>query len=102
MKTTKAKRSLLPEKEILQLKWRLELGVKLSTALRILEIDGAPGVYTKLVAHHTEMESALVQEDEMLFNTIRDSLFPVWVEQDQPDNATYNGYFPYGHWSYND
>ena len=100
MKTTKAKRSLLPEKKLLHLKWRLEIGVKLNTALRLLEIDGAPNVYTKLVAHHNEMESALIDEDEVLFDTIRDSLFPHWIDQDQPDNAKYNGYFPYGYWSY--
>ena len=100
MKTTKAKRSLLTEKELLHLKWRLELGVKMNTALRLLEIDGVAGVYTKLIAHHTEMETALAEEDEVLFNTINDSLFPYWVDQSQPDNAQYNGFFPYGHWSY--
>ena len=100
MKITKAKRSLLPENELLHLKWRLEMGVKLITALRILEMEGAPLIYTKLINHHNEMERALVDDDEVLFNTINDSLFPHWVANDQPDNAQYNGYFPYGYWSY--
>lgn len=71
----------------------------MSTALRLLEHEGVPSVYTKLINHHTEMESALAKEDEVLFNTIRDSLFPHWAGDEQPDSAQYNGYFPYGYWS---
>lgn len=100
MKTSKAKRTLLPERELLHLKWRIEMGVKLRTALRILEMDGAPGVYTKLINSHNDMETALIDEDEVLADAIRDSLFPDWVGKDQPNDAKYCGYFPYGFWSY--
>lgn len=100
MKATRAKRSLLPEKQLLQLKWRLEVGVKLTTALRIEGIEGTPSVYAKLLSYHDEMEARLM-DDEVLSNAIRESLFPPWVDEEQPDNAVYNGYFPYGYWSYN-
>ena len=57
----------------------------------------------KLVKFHDEMQSALAQEDFLLYDTIYDSLFPIWVQksEEQPDEATYVGQFPYGYWEHN-
>jgi len=53
----------------------------------------------KLVRYYQEMEHALDRDDILLASTIRDSLFPSWLEQGQPDDATYFGNFPAGYWS---
>jgi hypothetical protein len=97
---TSAKRKLIAEADILQIKYRVELGVPLNTAVRMLCPEMSNVAAIKLVKYHDEMEKALAEEDFLLYNTINDSLFPEWVKnhEEQPDNVRYIGQFPYGYW----
>lgn len=95
---TSAKRKLIPESDIIQVKQRVELGVPLNTAVRML-IPGLSNVAAiKLVNWHTEMEQALEEDDFFQYDIIKSSLFPPWLPNPQPDDVTYVGHFPYGYW----
>ena len=95
---TCAKRKLVLEADILLIKYRVELGVPLNTAVKILIPDLSNVAAIKLVNWHTEMEEALTEEDFVLHDTIHNSLFPYWLPEYQPDEACYVGQFPYGYW----
>lgn len=95
---TSAKRKLLTEADILTIKYRVELGVPLNSAVNILQPDMSNVATIKLVRWHTEMEAALAKEDFMLYETMKNSLFPAWLPDPQPDSACYIGQFPYGYW----
>lgn len=98
---TSAKRKLIPEADILLIKHRVELGVPLNTAVKMLVPDLSNVAAIKLVNWHTEMEHALFDEDYVLHDAIHNSLFPSWLPQSQPDEACYVGQFPYGYWEMN-
>jgi len=95
---TSAKRKLIPEADILLIKYRVELGVPLNTAVKILVPDLSNVAVIKLVQWHKEMEDALIDDDFVLHDTINNSLFPPWLPELQPDEACYIGQFPYGYW----
>ena len=95
---TSAKRKLIPEADILLIKQRVELGVPLNAAVKILVPDISNVAVIKLVNWHTEMEEALVDDDFVLYDSISNSLFPPWLPAPQPDEACYVGQFPYGYW----
>ena len=96
---TSATRKLLPEADILMIKYRVELGVPLNTACRLLHPDISNVVVIRLVNWHTELEKCLAEEDFVLHDSMRNSLYPSWLPHEQPDEACYNGEFPYGYWS---
>lgn len=95
---TSAKRKLIPEADILQIKHRVKLGVPLNTAVRLLVPDMSNVAAIKLVNWHTEMEDALSDDDFVLYDMMNKSLFPSWLPNPQPDEACYVGQFPYGYW----
>ena len=95
---TSAKRKLIPEVDILLIKYRVDLGVPLNTAVKILVPDLSNVAAIKLVNWHAEMEEALIEEDWVLHDCINNSLFPAWLPNEQPDEACYIGQFPYGYW----
>jgi hypothetical protein len=95
---TKAKRKLIREADILEIKQRVELGVPLNTAVKLLVPDISNVAVIKLVNWHTEMQEALEEEDYVLHDCMHNSLFPSWLPEPQPDNACYVGQFPYGYW----
>ena len=94
---TSAKRKLIPEADILLIKQRVDLGVPLNTAVRLLVPDISNVAVIKLVNWHTEMLEALQEEDFVLHDSISNSLFPSWLPEPQPDIACYVGQFPYGY-----
>lgn len=98
---TSAKRTLIPETDILLVKDRVKLGVPLNTAVKILVPNLSNVTVIKLVHWHKEMEDALIDEDFVLHDTIHNSLFPSWLPEPQPSNACYVGQFPYGYWEIN-
>jgi len=79
--------------------YRVELGVPLNTACRLLQPDISNVVVIRLYNWHTQLEKALDKEDFELHDTMQKSLFPSWLPNEQPDEACYNGEFPYGYWS---
>jgi hypothetical protein len=98
---TSAKRKLLPEADIFILKQRVELGVPLNRACRLLHPDISNVVVIRLVNWHTELEKALAEDEFMLHDAMHNSLYPSWLPHEQPDEACYNGEFPYGYWEIN-
>ena len=96
---TSATRKLLPEADILILKYRVSLGVPLNRACKILHPDVSNVVVIRLVNWHTELEKCLAADDFELHDAMSRSLFPSWLPNEQPDEACYNGEFPYGYWS---
>jgi len=95
---TSAKRKLILEADILLIKYRVDLGVPLNTAVKILVPDLSNVAVIKLVNWHKEMEEALLEDDFVLHDTIKNSMFPHWLPGYQPDNVCYVGQFPYGYW----
>lgn len=95
---TSATRKLLPEADILIIKQRVELGVPLNAACRLLHPGISNVVVIRLVSWHTEMEQALIKEDFVLYDSIHNSMFPLWLPEEQPNEACYYGEFPYGYW----
>ncbi len=98
---TSAKRKLILEADILMIKYRVDLGVPLNTAVKILVPDLSNVAVIKLVNWHIEMEESLAEEDFVLYNCIHNSLFPCWLPNEQPNEACYIGQFPYGYWEIN-
>lgn len=100
MRKSKAKRKLVTENEILNVLWRVENGVTLNTAVKIQFPDINPVSSIKLIKWYQELTEALDNDNIDLASTIRDSLFPSWIVdgEPQPYNATYIGRFPYGYW----
>ena len=98
---TSAKRKLILEADILMIKYRVELGVPLNTAVKILVPDLSNVAVIKLVNWHVEMEEALIEEDFVLYDMMHNSLFPAWLPNEQPCKACYVGQFPYGYWETN-
>jgi len=98
---TSAKRKLLPEADILILKQRVELGVPLNTACRLLHPDISNVVVIRLVNWHTELEVCLANNDFVLHDSMHNSLYPPWLPNEQPNTACYHGEFPYGYWEIN-
>lgn len=79
-----------------------ELGVPVASAMRQKEIDT---LITRPVVVALLESFARVDEGPLaLGQAIQDSLFPEWLDlagarvQEQPDNYTYNGFFPEGYW----
>ncbi len=95
---TKAKRKLIVESDILLIRHRVEFGVPLNVAVRIIVPNISNVAVIKLYNWHEEMEEALSIEDFFLYDTIFNSMFPSWVPNEQPDSACYVGQFPYGYW----
>jgi hypothetical protein len=98
---TSAKRKLLPEADILILKQRVELGVPLNRACKLLHPEISNVVVIRLVNWHTELAKALGEEEFMLYDAMHNSLYPPWLPNEQPDEACYAGEFPYGQWEMN-
>lgn len=95
---TSAKRKLLLEADILVLKHRVDLGVPLNRACKLLHPDISNVVVIRLFNWYNELEGCLQKEDYVLYDCIHNSLFPPWLPGEQPDEACYNGEFPYGYW----
>lgn len=95
---TSAKRKLLPEADIIILKTRVELGVPLNTACRILHPNISNVVVIRLVNWHTELQAYLAEEDFIMYDVIHNSLYPPWLPKEQPNAVCYNGEFPHGYW----
>ena len=99
---TSAKRKLICEVDLLAIKHRLDLGVTLNLAVRLIVPEISNVAAIKLCNWYTEMQLALDKDDYVLHDSMRNSLFPYWLPdkscQNQPDNATYVGQFPYGYW----
>ena len=98
---TSAKRKLLTEADILTIKYRVDLGVPLNTACRLLQPDISNVVVIRLYNWYAELERCLANNDFVLHDCIHNSMFPPWLPEEQPDEATYNGEFPYGYWEMN-
>ena len=99
---TSAKRKLLPEADILMIKYRVELGVPLNVACRLLQPDISNVVVIRLINWYAKLEECLDEEDFMLHDAMHRSLFPSWLPDEQPNEACYNGEFPYGYWEITD
>lgn len=99
---TSATRKLLLEAEIIILKQRVELGVPLNRACKLLHPEISNVVVIRLVNWHTELQECLAIEDFEKYDYIHNSLYPSWLPEEQPDEACYNGEFPYGYWEIND
>ena len=99
---TSAKRKLLAETDILLIQYRIDMGVSLNSAVKILHPEMSNVAVIKLFKWYKEMERALDREDFILHDCIHSSLFPTWVKHDevQPDDACYIGQFPYGYWEH--
>jgi len=97
---TSAIRALLSEPLLNLILWRVDQGTKLNTAVKLTAPHVSSVTAIKLVHAYRELQEALDREDILLASTIRDSLFPAWVQQDtpQPKAAVYYGRFPYGYW----
>lgn len=95
---TSAKRKLVPENLLLEIQYRVSLGVPLNTAVKLILPEMSNVTALKLVKWYKESEDAFDDQDLVLFETIRASLFPPWAGQEQPDDAVYHGQFPYGYW----
>ena len=98
---TSAKRKLIQEADIIEVKYRVLLGVPLNTAVTMLIQDMSNVAAIKLVNWHTEMTEALLDDDFVLYDSMYNSLFPAWLPEPQPNNACYVGEFPYGYWEMN-
>jgi len=96
---TSATRKLLTEADIIILKHRVDLGVPLNRACKLLHPDISNVVVIRLVNWHTELQECLKTEDFEKYDDMYNSMFPPWLPHDQPDEACYNGEFPYGYWS---
>ena len=91
-------RLLLTEPQILKLRWLTDIGVPLKTALINEGIEGSASRYKLILQHHVAMEAALAADSMELYQTIFDSLFPVWAGSNRPSTVDYVGTFPIGHW----
>ena len=96
---TRAKRKLVPERVIKEVLHRTELGVTLNAAVKIVMPEMSNVAAIRLVQKYLEYQQCKKEDNEILAERIYDSLFPSWVEDEQPEYATYIGVFPYGHWS---
>jgi len=96
---TCAKRKLLSEANLLQIKQRVDLGVPLNTAVRMLAPNISNVAAIKLYNWYNTLNKALQDEDFELYDSMHKSMFPNW--DDQPDGACYIGQFPFGHWEVN-
>lgn len=99
---TSAKRKLILEADIIEVKHRVHLGVPLNAAVTLLIPELSNVAAIKLVNWHTEMGEALLEDDFVLYDSMYNSLFPAWLPEYQPDDACYVGQFPYGYWDNND
>lgn len=94
MKTTKAKRKLIPKALFAEIVARKALGVPLSRIIKDLNLD----------ISRTSLSSLLkVYEVSYINGKFDASLFPPWLKdkaevQKQPDSWYYQGHFPWGSW----
>lgn len=94
MKTTKAKRKLIPRALVLQIVERQALGVPLSRIIKDLRLDISRTSLKSILDVYKAVDSDSPCEA---------SLFPPWLTkeakvQEQPSNWYYQGYFPWGCW----
>lgn len=94
MKTTKAKRKLIPKALVIEIVKRQALGVPLSRIIKDLELN----------ISRTSLKSILdIYKSVDPDSSWEASLFPPWLNdeakvQEQPNNWYYQGYFPWGSW----
>lgn len=96
MKTTRAKRKLIPRALFAEIIARKALGVPSSRIIKDLELDISRTSLSSLIKVYE------VSYADGKFDT---SLFPPWLKdtakiQEQPDNWYYEGYFPWGVWKH--
>jgi hypothetical protein len=91
------RRKLLTPRALNQLETLGDLGVPLATAMAKLELDMSRPSAKKLLDIHIDNDGEYSP-----------SLFPDWLDaegphvQECPDNYTYIGFFPLGHWTCSD
>lgn len=100
MRRSKAKRKLATESQINTIQIAVDMGSTLNNAVKRHLPWMSSVAAIKLVKAYQDMENAIAEEDTVLATTIRESLFPPWVGEEQPDNAVYHGRFPHGQWKY--
>ena len=96
------KRKLITMETLSSIVQQTDIGVPLQRAMDNYNIDMSRPAVAKLVEHY---KTANKTAERMLKRRLYDSLFPDWLIQDgqeQPDHATYDGYFPLGYWTYNE
>lgn len=90
------KRKLITQDTLEAIIQDLERGVPLARAMRNNSITMSRPAVNKLVESYIAAEL-----NEPAQKLIFSSLFPSWLKEDQqeqPDNAKYKGFFPYGAW----
>lgn len=94
MRSTRAKRKLVPQKLLAEIVELTTLGVPLTHSIkRVLgEADVSRPVIAKLVKYYN------MDNEE-----VRMSIFPPWLNetepvQENPDDWYYKGFFPFGRW----
>ena len=98
--TTSAKRKLLPEEHLKEIKNKVDLGVPLTKAAGDLDVcRPAINKLLKYYGWYTE-DSFFTTKSKLV---IYASLFPSWLDDDktiqvQPDGWSYRGAFPSGMW----
>ena len=99
-KITAAKRKLLPQPLMAELHNKWSVGVSISRLLRDYNLNISRTLLVKLLQMYDK--HYLTNEE------ITASLFPPWLDnalansQEQPDNWSYQGYFPLGVWVKNE
>lgn len=89
------RRKLLTQKALIKLSSQVALGVPVARALTNLSITMSRPAAVKLLEAYNNITD---------HPNIQASLFPEWMDssgpdiQEQPDNFSYNGYFPLGEW----
>jgi hypothetical protein len=103
MKKTKAKRKLVSESVLKEVISREHLGVPLTKIIDQLGLDISRPSLRKLITYYSNLHRITENTYGGGPLNVRSSLFPVWLQEDvqeQPDNFTYVGMFPWGMWVY--
>lgn len=93
MRSTSAKRKLIPRTKLRAIQALRQLDVPLNTILRKQGLPISRPVVVKLL-NLMDVENAEIQN----------SIFPAWLKddgepvQENPDGWTYRGFFPHGYW----
>jgi hypothetical protein len=92
------RRKLVPELLLAELAYKAELGVPIASLAK--QLGCTRPTLANLIALYNRTPEDSSSE------TIISSLFPSWLTKDTiqeaPTTAYYIGFFPYGHWSYNE
>lgn len=96
----------LMQEDTISLLWhKSKMGVPVTTLIKQEDLNITSPTLTKLLSYVDLLEAQNVIDDEALYNTIYNSLFPEWLtkEEDkdivkQPAGVVYEGMFPFGEW----